>query len=61
MRLLVRCKFCQEANGEMKLLHDMPNGRVVRETSQQGACGVGLGKVRKRLDMMEGILGGRGG
>ena len=60
MRLLVRGEFCQEADRKVVLLHDVPDGRVIREASQQSASRFGLREVGKRLDAVKGILGGRG-
>ena len=59
VRLLVRGEFCEHTDGEVVLLHDMPDGGVVREAGQQSASGLGFGEVSKRFDAVEGILGGR--
>ena len=59
VRLLVRGEFREHTHGKVVLLHDMPDGRVVREASQQSARGFGLGEVSKRFDAVKGILGGR--
>ena len=58
MRLLVRGEFCQEADRKVVLLHDVPDGRVVREASQQSASRFRFGEVGKRLDTVKRILCG---
>ena len=61
VRLFVGRELREEADGEVVPLHDVPDGRVVREAGQECARGVGLGEVREGLDAVEGILGGRAG